>query len=109
MRCYPNILLVPALLVLANISIAQEPYHPDIPDPDVLARLSDDVSGVIGPGNLRHVCIAVSRMANIELCARRVWGRLNGFTARCRKKNLISCPNCLELRSFEVCPGITVA
>lgn len=57
-RC-PQILLVPALLVIASISIAQEPYH--APDPDVMARLSYDNSGVVQQGNLRHVCIAVSR------------------------------------------------
>jgi len=61
MHRFPKLPLVPALLILASISIAQEPYHPYNPDPDVLARLSYDVSGVIEPGNLRHVCIAVSR------------------------------------------------
>src|SRR5580658_11165114 len=47
-------------------------------------------------------------MANIELCARCPSSLLNGFTARCRKTNLASCPRCLEQRSSEVCPGIMV-
>ena len=56
----PKILLKAAFLMVASVSIAQEPYH--APDPDVMARLSYDDSGVvIRPGNVHHVCIAVSR------------------------------------------------
>lgn len=56
-RC-PKILFLPALLI-ASISIAQEPYH--APDPDVMARLSYDYSGFIRAGDVHQVCIAVSR------------------------------------------------
>lgn len=54
-----KMLLTTALLFDAPISIAQERYHS--PDPDVMARLSYDNSGVVQQGNVRHVCIAVSR------------------------------------------------
>jgi hypothetical protein len=57
-RC-PIMLLALTLLVAASTSVAQEPYHS--PDPDVMARLSYDHSGVVQQGNVRHVCIAVSR------------------------------------------------
>ncbi len=57
-RC-SKMLLTTALVVAASISVAQEPYHS--PDPDVMARLSYDNSGVVQQGNVRHVCIAVSR------------------------------------------------
>ena len=57
-RC-PKVLLTTALLLAAPISIAQERYHS--PDPDVMARLSYDNSGVVQQGNVRNVCIAVSR------------------------------------------------
>ena len=53
-------LLTTALLVVAaSISVAQEPYHS--PDPDVMARLSYDNSGIVQQGNVHHVCVAVSR------------------------------------------------
>jgi hypothetical protein len=67
MRHCSHMSLTTALLVAASISIAQEPYHPHVPDPDVLARLSYDVSGVVRPGNVRHVCIAVSRDGEYRL------------------------------------------
>jgi hypothetical protein len=51
-------LLATAVLLVASSSIAQEPYHS--PDPDLMARLSYDNSGVVR-GNARHVCVAVSR------------------------------------------------
>lgn len=57
-RC-PKMLFTTALLVAASISVAQEPYHS--PDPDVIARLSYDYSGTFRHGNVRHLCIAVSR------------------------------------------------
>jgi len=57
-----KLLLASALLtVAASIAVAQEPYHFPRPDPDVMARLSYDNSGVFQRGNMRHVCIAVSR------------------------------------------------
>ena len=57
-RC-PKLLIMTALLVAASISVAQEPYHS--PDPDVIARLSYNNSRVFRQGNVRHLCIALSR------------------------------------------------
>jgi hypothetical protein len=59
MHRFPKMLLTVTLLVTASIAVAQESYHS--PDPDVTARLSYDHSGVVQQGNVRHVCIAVSR------------------------------------------------
>jgi len=52
-------LLTTLLVVAVSILVAQEPCHSL--DPDVIARLSYDNSGVVQQGNVRHVCIAVSR------------------------------------------------
>jgi len=59
MRRCPKILLLLTLIVMASISIAQEPYH--APDPDLMARLSYENSPAVQRGTVRHVCVAVSR------------------------------------------------
>jgi hypothetical protein len=59
MHLYPKTLLTAAILLVASCSIAQERYRS--PDPDLMARLSYDDSGVVRQGNVRHVCVAVSR------------------------------------------------
>lgn len=56
MHLYPKTLLTAAILLVASCSIAQERYRS--PDPDLMARLSYDDSGVV---RVRHVCVAVSR------------------------------------------------
>jgi hypothetical protein len=59
MHLYPRTLLTAAILLVVSCSIAQERYRS--PDPDLRARLSYDNSGVVAaPGNVRHVCVAVS-------------------------------------------------
>jgi hypothetical protein len=59
MHLYPKTLLTAAILLVASCSIGQERYRS--PDPDLKARLSYDNSGVVvGPGTVRHVCVAVS-------------------------------------------------
>jgi len=55
----PKTLLTAAILLFASSSIAQERYRS--PDPDLMARLSYDNSGAVWQGNVRHVCVAVSR------------------------------------------------
>jgi hypothetical protein len=59
MNLHLRMLLTSAILLVASASIAQERYHP--PDPNLMARFSYDNSGVVRPGNVHHVCIAVSR------------------------------------------------
>jgi archaellum component FlaG (FlaF/FlaG flagellin family) len=56
---YSKMLLTSATILVASGSIAQERFHP--PDPNLMARFSYDNSGVVRPGNVRHVCVAVSR------------------------------------------------
>ncbi len=65
MRLRPKTLLTAATLLLASSSIAQERYHP--PDPDLMARLSYDNSGMVRQGNLRHVCAAISRNGDYRI------------------------------------------
>jgi hypothetical protein len=59
MHLCPKTLLMAAILLVASSSIAQERYL--FRDPGLMARLSYDNSGVLQQGNVRHVCIAVSR------------------------------------------------
>jgi hypothetical protein len=59
MNLCPKTLLRVAILFVASSSIAQEQYHS--PDPNLMARLSYDNSGVVREGYVRHVCVAVSR------------------------------------------------
>jgi hypothetical protein len=59
MQLYQKMVLTTTLLLAASISIAQEPYRS--PDSDLMARLFYDNSGPVQPGNVHHVCIAVSR------------------------------------------------
>lgn len=54
-----NLLFSAALLLAPSGLFAQERYH--LPDPNLMARLSYDNSGAVQNGNVRHVCIAVSR------------------------------------------------
>jgi hypothetical protein len=58
MRLCPKTLLIAAILLAVSASIAQEPYHGA--DPELVARLSYH-AGVVPWGNVRHVCVAVSR------------------------------------------------
>lgn len=58
MRLRPKSLLIAATLLAVSASIAQEPYHDA--DPELVARLSYH-AGVVPWGNVRHVCVAVSR------------------------------------------------
>jgi hypothetical protein len=59
MNLFSKTLLTAAILLVASSSIAQEPYRS--PDPELLARLSYDISGAVVHGNVGHVCVAVSR------------------------------------------------
>ena len=59
MRLGPKALIAAAVLFLISALIAQEPYH--FSDPTVIARLSYDNFGLVGPGKPLHVCLAVSR------------------------------------------------
>ena len=60
MHLRPKTPLTAAILLVASCSIAQE-LHP--PDPNLMARLSYDHFGAVRQpvGNVRHICIAVSR------------------------------------------------
>lgn len=58
MNLYPKTLLTVAILLVASSSMAQEQYHS--PDPNLMARLSYDNSGVVREGNVQHMCVAVS-------------------------------------------------
>lgn len=58
-------LLTAAILLVASIAVAQEPDHS--PDPDLMARLLYDDSGVVSHGNVCKVCVAVSRNGDYRI------------------------------------------
>ena len=103
MRRCPRILLLLALVVIASISIAQEPYH--VPDPDLMARLSYDNSGVVQPENMRHVCIAVSRDGEYRIVRSTGLGqpteRLHGKMPKEEFNQLSDLLRATELRSLS--------
>jgi hypothetical protein len=59
MHLSPKTLLIASIILLVPVLLAQEPYHSD--DPDLMARLSYDYSGVALRGKVQHLCIAVSQ------------------------------------------------
>lgn len=59
MHPFSRALLMAAILLVASASIAQEVPHSA--DPNLMARLSYDNPRVTLPGDVRRVCIAVSR------------------------------------------------
>ena len=65
MHLYPKALLAAGILLVTSCSIAQERYRPR--DPDLRARLSYDISGVVGRGECApRVCCRFSgwRLSN---------------------------------------------
>jgi hypothetical protein len=102
---FPKILLVPALLGVASISIAQEPYR--TPHADVLARLSYDNSGVVqrGNGNVRHVCIAVSREGEYRIVRSTDEGQTERLHGEMPQQELNQLSKLLESADFRNLSG----
>jgi hypothetical protein len=101
-RC-PKVLLTTALLIAASISIAQEPYHS--PDPDVMARLSYDNSGVVQQGNVRNVCIAVSRDGEYRIVRLTAVGQTERLHGRMPKEKFNQLSKLLAATEFRSLSG----
>ncbi len=59
MHAYAKYLLIAGSLLISSGLWAQEVYRP--PDPDLLAKLSYDISTIVKEAGVQHVCLAVSR------------------------------------------------
>lgn len=103
MHAYPKVLLATALLIVASISIAQEPYHS--PDPDVMARLSYDTSGVVQRGNVRNVCIAVSRDGEYRIVRLTAVGQTERLHGKMPKEELNQLSKLLGATEFRSLSG----
>jgi hypothetical protein len=101
---YPKMLLTIAILmVAASISVAQEPYHSA--DPDVIARLSYDNSGVIQQGNVQHVCVAVSRDGEYRIVRTRDEGRTERLHGKMPKEEFSELSKLLASPEFRRLSG----
>lgn len=99
----PKVLLTTALLIVASISIAQEPYHP--PDPDVMARLSYATSGVVQQGNVRNVCIAVSRDGDYRIVRLTAVGQTERLHGKMPKEEFNQLSQLLAVKEFRTLSG----
>ena len=98
-----RLLIAAILLTIASISIAQEPYHSS--DPDLLARLSYDYSGVRKPGNARHLCIAVSRDGEYRIVRSSADGQTQRIHGRMPKEALGQLSELLGATDFRSLSG----
>jgi hypothetical protein len=97
-------LLAAAVLLVASSSIAQEPYHS--PDPDLMARLSYDISGVaVGPGKVRHVCLAISRDGDYRIARTLDYGRTQRLHGSMPKEEFRQLNKFLENAEFRNLSG----
>ena len=101
-RC-PKILLTTALVIAASISIAQEPYHS--PDPDVMARLSYNNSGVVQRGNVRNVCTAVSRDGEYRIVRLTAVGQTERLHGKMPKEEFNQLSKLLGATEFRTLSG----
>jgi hypothetical protein len=100
-QCW-KMLLTSAIVLVASGSIAQERYHP--PDPNLMARFSYDISGVVRPGNVHHVCIAVSRDGDYRIVRALDDGqtrRLHGKMPKEEFRRLTNLLDAAELRNLS--------
>jgi hypothetical protein len=95
-------LLATAVLLVASSSIAQEPYHS--PDPDLMARLSYDNSGVVR-GNARHVCVAVSRDGDYRIVRSLDNGNTQRLHGKMPKEEFRQLTTLLEAADFRNLSG----
>jgi hypothetical protein len=103
MQLYRKPLLAAAILLVTSCSIAQERYRP--PDPDLRARLSYDVSAVGWPGNVRHVCVAVSRDGSYRIERTPGVGQTQRLHGRMPKEELRQLNKLLEAAEFRSLSG----
>jgi hypothetical protein len=76
-----------------------------------MARLSYDNSGVVRQGNVRHVCVAVSRdgdyrMETIELCGHWITAKTQRLHGKMPKQEFRQLTELGERLTSEICRGI---
>jgi hypothetical protein len=103
MNLYPKTLFTVAILLVASSSIAQEPYHS--PDPDLMARLSYDNSGFVRKGDVRHVCLAISRNRDYRIVRSLDNGQTQRLHGKMPKKELGQLSNLLGAADFRSLSG----
>lgn len=99
----PKTLLIPAILLVASISIAQEVYHSV--DSELMARLSYDNSGAVQRGNTRHVCIAVSRDGEYRIVRSTNTGQLERLHGKMPKEEFSYLSKLLGATEFRNLSG----
>jgi hypothetical protein len=102
MNLYSKTLLTAAILLVASSSIAQEPYRS--PDPELLARLSYDISGAVVHGNVGHVCVAVSRDGDYRVVRSLDNGQTQRLHGKMLKKEFRQLTTLLEAADFRNLP-----
>jgi hypothetical protein len=102
MNLYSKMLLTAAILV-ASSSIAQERFHP--PDPNLMARLSYDNSGVVRPGDVHHVCVAVSRNGDYRIVRSLDNAQTQRLHGKMPKEELRQLTNLLEAAELRKLSG----
>jgi len=103
MHLCPKTLLTAAILLVASSSIAQERYRS--PDPDLMARLSYDNSGVVRQGNLRHICVAVSRDGDYRIVRWMVLEPIERLHGKMPKEEFRQLSKLLEAADFRNLSG----
>jgi hypothetical protein len=96
-------LLTVAIFFVTSSSIAQEPYH--FTDPDLMARLSYENSGVLLAGAARHVCVAVSRDGEYRIVRSLDNGQAQRLHGKMPKEELAQLSNLLRAADFRSLSG----
>lgn len=99
----PKTLLIPAILLVASISIAQEVYHSV--DSELMARLSYDNTGVSLQGNVRNVCIAVFRDGDYRIVRSLDDGQTQRLHGKMPKEEFRQLSTLLEAADFRNLTG----
>ncbi|HTS34940.1 MAG TPA: hypothetical protein VMH04_04650 [Candidatus Solibacter sp.] len=99
-----EMLLAGALpLFVVAASIAQERYH--TPDPNLMARLSYDSSGVVRQGDVRHLCIAISRDGQYRIARSTGHGQTQRLQGKMPKEELQQLSDLLAAPEFRKLSG----
>ncbi len=99
-----KLLLAATMLLVASCSIAQERHR--YPDSDLRARLSYDTSGVVvAPGDVRHLCVSVSRDGDYRIVRSLDDGRTQRLHGKMPKEEFSQLSTLLEAANFRSLSG----
>jgi hypothetical protein len=99
----PRTLLMAAILLVASPSIAQEVTHP--PDSNLMARLSYDNPSVTRLGDVRRVCIAISRDGDYRMLQLLAIGRTQRRQGKIPKEEFLQLRTLLRDSDFRNLSG----